>query len=119
MRRKIVVKGGQAQFIRTDVNGDDSARRCVDTVVSHVGRLDALFNIACGSSMEDAPAPDADLGILDATLSLDLKGIFLMCRHAIPCLTEAGGPSPTPRPGRPSGHSASMPMSRERAASFP
>lgn len=91
LRRLILDTGGQAEFTRTDVTDEASVRACVGAVLSRFGRLDALFNVAGGSSTADAPAPEVDLSILDATLALDLKGTFLMCRHAIPALIEGGG----------------------------
>ncbi len=83
--------GGEAVFVATDVTDEDQVRSAVDAAVSTYGRLNVLYNCAGGSIPEDAPVTDVDMDVWDFTMSLDLKGPFLCCRHGIPKLIEAGG----------------------------
>src|SRR3954462_6787697 len=60
---------------------------------SEYGRLDVLFNNA-------GISPDDDVSVLDTTLEawqrgrgVNLKSIFLCCKHGIPHLLEVGGGS--------------------------
>ncbi len=83
--------GGDATFVRTDVTDEDQVRAAVDAAVDTYGLLNVLYNCAGGSIPEDGPTTEVDMGVWDFTMSLDLKGPFLCCRHGIPKLIEAGG----------------------------
>ena len=83
--------GGQATFVRTDVTDDAQVAAAVEATVGAYGKLNVLYNCAGGSIPEDGPVTDVDLDVWDFTMSLDLKGPFLCCRHGIPKLIEAGG----------------------------
>ena len=85
--------GGEACFVETDVTDEKSVEHCVEQAVRSYGRLDILFNCAGGSLANDAPITEVDFDVYDHTLSLDLKGTMLCCRHAIPQLVRAGGGS--------------------------
>lgn len=85
--------GGEATFVRTDVTDEAQVRDAVDAAVSTYGRLNVLYNCAGGSIPADAPVTEVDMEVWDFTMSLDLKGPFLCCRHGIPKLIEAGGGS--------------------------
>jgi NAD(P)-dependent dehydrogenase (short-subunit alcohol dehydrogenase family) len=84
-------KGSEALFVQTDVTDTASVERVVQKAVSHFGRLDILHNCAGGSIPEDAPIHDVDWDVWDHTMSLDLKGTMLCCRHAVPAMIESGG----------------------------
>lgn len=83
--------GGKAMFVRTDVTNEDSVKQAMASAVSEFGKLDILVNVAGGSSASDAPVHEVDMALWDKTISLDLKGTFLSCRHAIPAMIDAGG----------------------------
>lgn len=83
--------GGEATFIRTDVTDEAQVSAAVDATVDTYGKLNVLYNCAGGSIPEDGPVTDVDMDVWDFTMSLDLKGPFLCCRHGIPKLIEAGG----------------------------
>jgi len=83
--------GGDAVFIETDVTKEESVRSAIAQTVSHFGKLDILYNSAGGSIVQDAPVTEVDMSVWDHTISLDLLGTFLCCRHGIPELIKAGG----------------------------
>jgi NAD(P)-dependent dehydrogenase (short-subunit alcohol dehydrogenase family) len=83
--------GGDAFFIETDVTKEESVKNSIQQTVSHFGKLDVLYNCAGGSIAQDAPVTDVDMFVWQHTISLDLLGCFLCCRHGIPELTKAGG----------------------------
>ena len=85
--------GGEVAFVATDVTDESQVERAVAETVSHYGALHVLFNCAGGSIPEDGPVSEVDMSVWDHTISLDLKGTFLCCRHAIPRIVEAGGGS--------------------------
>lgn len=83
--------GGDALFVETDVTRDDSVQAAVAAAVRHFGSLNVLYNCAGGSLPEDSYVTDVDLKVWDHTMSIDLRGTMLCCRHAIPELIKAGG----------------------------
>lgn len=85
--------GGEACFVETDVTDEESVERCVAQAIRDYERLDILFNCAGGSLPIDGPITEVDFDVYDRTLSLDLKGTMLCCRHAIPEIVRAGGGS--------------------------
>jgi NAD(P)-dependent dehydrogenase (short-subunit alcohol dehydrogenase family) len=85
--------GGEATFVHTDVTDEASVEQAIEQTVARYGALHVLFNCAGGSVDADGPATEVDMSVWDHTISLDLKGTFLCCRHAIPKIIEAGGGS--------------------------
>jgi len=82
--------GTSARFVRTDVTDEDSVKSMVQQAREAFGRIDVLLNCAGGSVREDKPVTEVDLSVWDHTISLDLKGPFLCCRHVIPVMIEQG-----------------------------
>lgn len=89
--RMVKELGFEALFVETDVTNEASAKRAVDTTIEHYGKLDVLYNCAGGSSTEDDFVTDVDMAEWNRTMSLNLLGPILMCRHGIPRIVEAGG----------------------------
>ncbi len=85
--------GGEAWFVETDVTQEESVERAVSKAAERYGRLDVLYNCAGGSLAIDAPITEVDWSVYKRTLSLDLEGTMLCCRHAIPQLIRSGGGS--------------------------
>lgn len=87
----VIAEGGEALFIPTDVTSDTQVAAAVEGAVDHFGMLNVLYNCAGGSIADDGPVTEVPLDVWDHTMSLDLKGPVLCCRHGIPRLIEAGG----------------------------
>ena len=60
---------------------------------STFGKLDILFNNAGIMHSDDGDSESTDEGIWDLTMNVNLKGVFLGCKHGIPALKRAGGGS--------------------------
>jgi NAD(P)-dependent dehydrogenase (short-subunit alcohol dehydrogenase family) len=76
-----------------DVTVEDEVRDLYARVREEVGRIDVLFNNA-------GIAPPDDVSVLDTTLEawqrvqdVNLKSVFLCCKHGIPHLLDSGGGS--------------------------
>ena len=85
--------GGEATFVETDVTREDSVKNAITTTLEVYGKLDVLYNSAGGSIVEDGKVTEVDMSVWNHTISLDLLGTFLCCRHGIPKLIETGGGS--------------------------
>jgi NAD(P)-dependent dehydrogenase (short-subunit alcohol dehydrogenase family) len=83
--------GGEAIFIETDVTKEESVKNAIRESVARYGGLNILYNCAGGSITQDAPVTEVDMAVWQHTMSLDLLGTFLCCRHGIPELIRAGG----------------------------
>jgi NAD(P)-dependent dehydrogenase (short-subunit alcohol dehydrogenase family) len=79
--------------VQTDVTDEDSAKRAVAAAVERFGKLDVLYNCAGGSNAEDDVVTEVDLAEWQRTMSLNLLGPILMCRHGIPRIIAGGGGS--------------------------
>jgi NAD(P)-dependent dehydrogenase (short-subunit alcohol dehydrogenase family) len=80
-------------FIRADVTQETEVKAAIDATVARFGKLDVLVNCAGGSLLEDAPVHEMNLEIWHKTITLNLLHPFLVCKHGIPHLIEAGGGS--------------------------
>src|SRR6266516_6503955 len=86
---------GSAVAVEIDVSDEPSVVRMVETAVESFGGLDVLHNNATDSSTN---AVDTDIITLDMTLfdrivAVNLRGMFLGCKHAIPPMLARGGGS--------------------------
>ncbi len=87
----IKVEGGEANFIETDVSKPEDVERMVEETVRSYGRLDILFNNA--GVGETAKVTEASLDHWERVLAINLRGVFLGCKYAIPKMIESGGGS--------------------------
>jgi NAD(P)-dependent dehydrogenase (short-subunit alcohol dehydrogenase family) len=89
----IVLEGGEALAITTDVTEPDSVQATIDKVMGHYGALHVLHNNAGGSTSRDSDVTDAPLDEFWRVIKLDLFGTFLGCRFGIPAIIRSGGGS--------------------------
>ena len=84
-------EGGEAFFVETDVSKPEDVERMVKETVKTYGRLDILFNNA--GVGETAKATEASLEHWERVLAINLRGVFLGCKYAIPEMIRNGGGS--------------------------
>jgi NAD(P)-dependent dehydrogenase (short-subunit alcohol dehydrogenase family) len=89
--QEVRAAGGEALFVETDVTQEDSVKNAIRQTVARYGQLNILYNCAGGSVAQDKRVTDVDMWVWQHTLSLDLLGTFLCCRHGIPEIVKAGG----------------------------
>jgi NAD(P)-dependent dehydrogenase (short-subunit alcohol dehydrogenase family) len=87
--RAIEDGGGRALFVHGDVTLDTDCRRAVDETVARLGRLDVLINNA--GIIRRASIVDTSEEDYDGVMGVNVKGVFLMSRRAVPIMTRAGG----------------------------
>jgi len=85
--------GGQAVYTHADVSKPADTESMIRTAEDTFGRLDVLFNNAGISHARDDDAVTTDEDVWDLTMNVNLKGVFLGCKHGIPALRRAGGGS--------------------------
>lgn len=88
--------GGTAAALRSDVSDEEDVRAMIAAATDRFGRLDVLFNNAgvgfssrsrfTMASVVDTPSED-----WDAILAINLKGVALGCKYALPVMERQGG----------------------------
>jgi NAD(P)-dependent dehydrogenase (short-subunit alcohol dehydrogenase family) len=85
--------GGQATFVRTDVSLEDDARAMVDHALATYGRVDCLYNNAGIMPEADHSVTDTDVATWDSVMAVNVRGVYLGCKYAIPAMIDGGGGS--------------------------
>jgi len=85
--------GGEATSVAGDVSKEDDARRMVDHAVATFGRVDALYNNAGIMPAADHSVIDTDVETWDKVMAVNVRGVFLGCKYAIPKMVEQGAGS--------------------------
>jgi NAD(P)-dependent dehydrogenase (short-subunit alcohol dehydrogenase family) len=80
--------GDSAVAVRADVTNAGDVRRMVDITVDRFGGLDVLFNNA-GIGGPPAKLADTDEDFFDRLIAVNLKGVFLGMKHALPVMLRA------------------------------
>ena len=88
---EIADAGGEAMFVRLDVNSEREWTEAVDAVVSAYGRLDILVNNA--GIYQRANVEETSSADWDRMLSINGRGVFIGTKAAIPAMRAAGGGS--------------------------
>ena len=88
---QITREGGKAAFIQVDVSESQQVERMIRIAVETFGRVDVLFN----NAGVNFPATVVDVGeeAWRRSLDVNLKGVMLGCRYAIPEMLKTGGGS--------------------------
>jgi NAD(P)-dependent dehydrogenase (short-subunit alcohol dehydrogenase family) len=89
--RLIEAAGGEAVAVTADVSVDSDAEAMVRAGVEAFGALHAVYNNAGIFLAADHSVVDTDPEVWDRVQSVNLKGMYLVCRHAVPHLRRAGG----------------------------
>jgi NAD(P)-dependent dehydrogenase (short-subunit alcohol dehydrogenase family) len=82
-------RGGQAVFVSCDVSDYQASKQAVKRAVDAYGEIHFLVNaagIAIRASVVDTSESD-----WDRTIAVNLKSVYLLCKHAIPLIEKAGG----------------------------
>jgi len=81
--------GGDALGIRCDVRSTDDVAGLVATASRHLGGLDLLVNNAGVETL--APLHEVTEEEFDHLVGVNLRGTWLVYKHAVPALIEGGG----------------------------
>ena len=90
---EIEAAGGTASFVRADVSSDADSAAMIAATEERYGALHVLFNNAGIMDSADDDALSTSEEVFDRTMAINLKGVFLGCKHGIPALLRAGGGS--------------------------
>jgi len=80
--------GGEITAVACDVTDGDAVARMVEGCVTTYGRVDILVNNVGGSAAGGPVALDEDRW--DAQIALNLKSVYLTCKHVLPVMVAQG-----------------------------
>jgi 3-oxoacyl-[acyl-carrier protein] reductase len=83
-------KGSDAIFVHADITKASDAERMVKITLNQYGKLDVLFNNA-GIGMPFMPIEQIEESLWHRIMDINVKGIFLGCKYAIPTMKRQGG----------------------------
>ena len=85
--------GGEAFFVKVDVSNDEQVRAMVDATMRTYGALHVLYNNAGIFPADDGGVTETSEPTWDHVMDVNLKGVWLGCKHGVPAMLESGGGS--------------------------
>jgi NAD(P)-dependent dehydrogenase (short-subunit alcohol dehydrogenase family) len=79
--------------LQADLVDEDAVQSVYTRARDELGRVDVLFNNAGISPSDDASVLDTTLEAWERVQAVNLRSVFLCCKHGIPHLLDAGGGS--------------------------
>jgi NAD(P)-dependent dehydrogenase (short-subunit alcohol dehydrogenase family) len=79
--------------IEADITDEQQVRDMYARTKAEMGRIDVLFNNAGINPNDDSSVVDTPLDVWQRVQDVNLRGVFLCCKHGIPHLLDAGGGS--------------------------
>jgi NAD(P)-dependent dehydrogenase (short-subunit alcohol dehydrogenase family) len=92
-QKTVAELGDGAQFVPGDVSDDASVAALFAAVRDAHGRLDVSVHNAGIMDPRDEGPTVTPLDIWDRVIAINLTGVFLCCRHAIPLMLDSEGNS--------------------------
>jgi NAD(P)-dependent dehydrogenase (short-subunit alcohol dehydrogenase family) len=89
----IVSTGGEAVPASVDVSLEADARAMADLAMERFGRIDVLYNNAGIMPEADHSVLDTAVETWDQVMAVNVRGVYLACKHAIPRMIENGSGS--------------------------
>ena len=86
--------GGEAEYVKTDVSDEASAKAMAKATQDWSGRVDGLINNAAYfREVKLTPFEDISSEIWDRIFDVNVKGIWQCCKGVMPAMRESGGGS--------------------------
>jgi NAD(P)-dependent dehydrogenase (short-subunit alcohol dehydrogenase family) len=85
--------GGKARFEQHDTSHEEDWKRIVEAILEREGKLNGLANNAGISGPFPATFETETLEQWRRMLSVNVEGVFLGCKHAVPAMRQSGGGS--------------------------
>ena len=85
--------GGDAAFVQVDVSDEAQVQAMVAFAMEQYDALHIIYNNAGIFPADDGGATETPVPTWDRVMDVNLKGVWLGCKHAIPAMLDSGGGS--------------------------
>ncbi len=89
----IETAGGEAAFVQVDVSNGEQVEAMIRFAMETFGGLHVLYNNAGIFPADDGGATETPESTWERVMDVNLKGVWLGCKHGIPAILESGGGS--------------------------
>lgn len=87
-------EGSTAEAASADVRNEDEVRAAIEACVAKFGRIDVLHNnVGASLALGDTSTLEMDVPTWDRIFEVNLRGMWLACKHAIPVMQQQGSGS--------------------------
>jgi NAD(P)-dependent dehydrogenase (short-subunit alcohol dehydrogenase family) len=86
--RLVKAAGGEATAVTVDISAEADAKAMVDHALAAYGRVDVLYNNAGIMPEADHSVVDTPVEAWDQVMAVNVRGVFLACKYAIPRMVE-------------------------------
>jgi NAD(P)-dependent dehydrogenase (short-subunit alcohol dehydrogenase family) len=87
-----LVEGARGEVaLEADVSDEVQVQDLYARAYEHFGRLEVLVNNAGIAAADDRSVLDTSLDVWERVQAVNLRGVFLCCKHGIPRLLDGGG----------------------------
>jgi len=86
--RQIRAAGGESYAAAADVSVEADAKAMVDLAIRRYGQVDVLYNNAGIMPEADHSVVDTPVEAWDQVMAVNVRGVYLGCKHAIPHMIE-------------------------------
>ncbi len=83
--------GGEAAYAEVDVSNEDAVADMVGFATDTFGALHVLYNNAGIFPADDGGVTETAVPTWDRVMDVNLKGVWLGCKHGVPAMIESGG----------------------------
>ncbi len=91
-RKAVAAYGQAASVLRADITREEDCRAIAQACMARHGRIDILHNNV-GRSKGDRRTAEMDAGMWDEIMAMNLKGMFMTCKHVLPHMVAQGAGS--------------------------
>lgn len=91
-RQAVAGYGQPASVLHADITREDDCRAIAQACMARHGRIDILHNNV-GLSKGDKRTAEMDADMWDAIMAMNLKGMFMTCKHVLPHMVAQGAGS--------------------------
>ncbi len=85
--------GGDAAFVKVDVSDEAQVEAMIAFATDTYGALHVIYNNAGIFPADDGGVTQTPVATWDRVMDVNLKGVWLGCKHAVPAMVASGGGS--------------------------
>jgi len=90
----IAGEGGTAMAVQADITSERRVREAIAACMAAHGRIDILHNnVGASLALGDATATELEVEAFDRLYAVNLRGMWLACKHALPLMRAQGSGS--------------------------